>query len=748
MVKAADDAGLRVEGVLEVEGTTAEPAVLTSLRDDIFAGDSNGDGNDTSAAPGDWGGISAFGMQAQVLLDGAQVRYAATELNGVAAVDVRNSRFEHAYGDALSILGNGWPDPGANLMEVRVSDNVFTGTRAADETFGISGRALVIQDNHPSPSEGIEPGIDLRVSRLQNNIGSDNDRNYAQIDYWVAREDTTWGFGDGALPVLLGGRPRVPAGRSLDVPAGSVLKFTPSCCTRPSLEIEGTLAVDGNGAEPVTFTTAGDDSVGGDTNANGASSSPEAGDWDGIHVEGAQSQLQLDGAVVRYGATAALGAASVDVQGSRFENAPGFGLGIFTSAEWPGPEGELQQVRVYGNAFATTGSNGEDTGVLKIFDWRPGSTPKSRGMELRVDRLQDNTGVGNGKNYMEIYGWTAREDTEWDFGPDALPVVLDGEAHVPAGLTLTLPAGTSTKFAPGPFVESRLSVEGTLWTDGTEAEPVTLTSLADDAILGDTNGDETPPATGDWRGLAVEDGAEVSLRGTEIRFAQTAISQSGGIVTGEDVRLGVAGAPVDVAIGQEGGQAALRGSVAIQTYGVYSCPWESLLDCGVDAAEVDWGRPEGPEGIVCGRVLTSPYAHEGELHASSLWGGGSCVGDEGPEAGLLASQVAYAESLAELEIECTAGEEAICDLIGQYLDCFQAQAEIAGLHAPFPYEVPNSSDAFDTFGTVALGNAGTYVSQSHNPFLRSAGRLTSVASLADTAQTLYELKGAYEICGS
>jgi hypothetical protein len=46
-----------VGGALHVIGSPARPVVMTSVRDDAYAGDTNADDNSTIASPGDWHGI-------------------------------------------------------------------------------------------------------------------------------------------------------------------------------------------------------------------------------------------------------------------------------------------------------------------------------------------------------------------------------------------------------------------------------------------------------------------------------------------------------------------------------------------------------------------------------------------------------------------------------------------------------------------------------------------------------------------
>ena len=83
----------------------------------------------------------------------------------------------------------------------------------------------------------------------------------------------------------------------------------------------------------------------------------------------------------------------------------------------------------------------------------------------------------------------------------ATPHVLTCDVEVPQGMSLTLGPGAVVKGQPN----AELRVRGSLVVSGSQAEPVVFTSVRDDSVGGDTNGDadDTSPVPGDWEGINV-----------------------------------------------------------------------------------------------------------------------------------------------------------------------------------------------------------------------------------------------------
>ena len=101
------------------------------------------------------------------------------------------------------------------------------------------------------------------------------------------------------------------------------------------------------------------------------------------------------------------------------------------------------------------------------------------------------------------YGGTLSASQTWPgqrLNLVATPVV------VPSGVTLTINPGAVIKFAPG----ASLTVQtgGALFAQGTVSLPITFTSIKDDSVGGDSNGDgnATVPAAGDWDSIYISGG--------------------------------------------------------------------------------------------------------------------------------------------------------------------------------------------------------------------------------------------------
>ena len=111
-------------------------------------------------------------------------------------------------------------------------------------------------------------------------------------------------------------------------------------------------------------------------------------------------------------------------------------------------------------------------------------------------------------------------DTVWT--KDASPYVVYQDVLVDIGTTLTIEAGTIIKLESG----RNINIFGNLIVQGTEVEKVYFTSLYDDSIGGDTDGDGGiyEAYNSDWNGLFIFGGGKINMDNSEILYTSDALS--------------------------------------------------------------------------------------------------------------------------------------------------------------------------------------------------------------------------------
>ncbi|MDP3769327.1 MAG: right-handed parallel beta-helix repeat-containing protein, partial [bacterium] len=306
---------------------------------------------------------------------------------------------------------------------------------------------------------------------------------------------------------------------TLTIEPGVVIKFKGASA---GLYGHGQILAQGTEQDPVVFTSFEDDSYGGDSNQNGTSTLPKAGDWGSITLP--TNGSVIDHAIIRYGGGDSNATqvnvvnASVDITNSIIEESPYFGIsldnarGTVTSntIRKNGVQNGRGMSIVGGNLmirantftqnyvglFLVSGSSAYD---LAVED----NTFTDNGLNaIRADtvnpRLSGNTATGNGNNGIVLIGSMTHDYT---ITPD-LPYVLETSYQVNQGKTLTIAPGVIVKFQ----TSGTLMISGSLQAQGTSDRPIVFTSIHDDDCglslgCGDTNGTTTAPMAGDWSTL-------------------------------------------------------------------------------------------------------------------------------------------------------------------------------------------------------------------------------------------------------
>jgi spore maturation protein SpmB len=685
IVKFQIGTSLIIDGSLRIEGSEMDPVHLTSILDDSIGGDTNGDGNATSPSPGDWVSIHFRHTSdgANSIIDHAFIRYAGYGSAGnvtltSASPTIQNSQLTDGIFAIWANLAS-FPILSGNTY----ADNQFNalaldgGTIGADATWDVTdvsyliwepvfvgvGKTLtvlpdvVVKFNDlqhltidgslqvlgtgiepvyftsmhddsiggdtngngsattPSPanwasihfrqtSDGANSIIDHAFIRyagygsagnvtltsasptiqnsqltdgvfaiwanlasfpiLSGNTYVNNQFNALALDGGTIGADATWDVTDVSYliwePVFVG------VGKTLTVLPGVVVKFN----DLQHLTIDGSLQVLGTGIEPVYFTSMHDDSIGGDTNGNGSATTPSPANWASIHFrqtsDGANSII--DHAFLRYAGYGSTGnvtltSASPTIQNSQLTD------GVFA---------------IWANLAS-------------------------------FPILSGNTYVNNQFNALALDGGTIGADATWDV-TDVSYLIWE-PVFVGVGKTLTVLPGVVVKFND----LQHLTIDGSLQVLGTGIEPVYFTSMHDDSIGGDTNGNgsATTPSPANWASIhfrQTSDGANSIIDHAFIRYA--------GYGSAGNVTLTFASPTIQNSQLTDGlyGLLATSSTPYMVCNNIYNNVAGGLQNQTImtiiNATEQWWGSPDGPHHPVTNPTGSGNQVSDGVLYSPWL----------------------------------------------------------------------------------------------------------------------------------
>ena len=351
----------------------------------------------------------------------------------------------------------------------------------------------------------------------------------------------------------------------LIVDQGAVLTIEPGVIVKHASNgqfiVRGALDAQGSATNPIIFTSLTDDSVGGDTNGDGAHAVPGPGNWWHIVFEPG-SIGNLSYATVRYaGGTAPFcppscsGAGiynkggAVTITNSLISRNKSYGIrqedgslilldsevghhegvafasdsGIVISAG----EAELRRNSLHNNARWGVAAFGGSLHLHdnSFFDNALGAAE----IHAPVDFIHSgNTAAGAGRRGFAMGGLLTGERA-WNRD---LPYIIASQS------TVIVENGATLTVDPGVVVKSEgiagIIVRGALNARGTIQDPITFTSLADDAAGGDTNADgsTSTPGPGTWLDIKFEQGSTGRFSHAQIRYAGAALSFCGPTCSG------------------------------------------------------------------------------------------------------------------------------------------------------------------------------------------------------------------------
>ncbi|HEY0221090.1 MAG TPA: hypothetical protein VGC58_02595 [Candidatus Paceibacterota bacterium] len=309
-------AALTVDGTLLSQGTSGSPIYFTSIKDDV-GGDTNGDGSSTSPSSGDWkqiyisstgsttisntiirygGNSGGFGSLANLYNVGGVLNF----FNSTTTSSSRGVRTDAGTTTAISVYS------GSDVGFYCVGASAGTKLSISTSTIVADGDGVNVLNEcdlnlNGSTINNIGSGYPVHVDTSSgllfthsgNTITGNSPRGYVMTG--PLGSDQTWS--SDTIPYVIPSSFSIPSGKTLSLTSSTTIKFLD---TSSGLSISGNLLALGISRKPIYFTSIKDDSVGGDTNADGSGSYPSYTDWKQIQINSG-GNLELYGTKVFYG---------------------------------------------------------------------------------------------------------------------------------------------------------------------------------------------------------------------------------------------------------------------------------------------------------------------------------------------------------------------------------------------------------------------------------------------------------------
>ena len=615
-----DGGAVVVRGRMDCQGVAGNPVVFTSEYDDTLGGDTNQDGANSTPAAGSWSGI----------------RFEAGGTGHWQETVVR-------YAGHISQGWQGWhPQTAFYLVDASPTLDRVTIEYSQDIGVRFFNSAAQVRDclirHGGGAAAAVIPGGLTNLPDFTGTVAQSNRYNGITLTGEMGSVRLT----NYPMPYVVYDWLTVPTNAAVALDPGTVVMFAyqDNSSYKCGIQVLGGFDAIGTPEKPIRFTSVYDTAPRGGIVPASVQRDPAPGDWNTIYYQ-PDSQGELAFCQILYAGYL-----------NDYWNSLGGGAITVRQAS----------PRLTHNHILHTGGNYSGDGNHGIRLENSASLVQSNLIEMAAGFAICILGEATSA-FPTLIGNTALQcglqgvrlptafRTNARLEPAGMPYVVNTFTSVETNATVTITGDNVIKFRDTGSNESRSwTVRGRLIVTGSTTQPVVFTTIRDDSAGGDTanDGQATQPRTdgwGDWAGLVVRPGAELSLAGTTLRYGGyvnlnwdnaggALVSIWGGTITLADCVLqdpGLGWSQPSRCLFQRGGTLqALRTSFVGGNYGVMvsgsdackldDCQFSGQTAWGVqntsgqpvDARNAFWGDASGPLDDADDRATGGSYNPAGQ----------------------------------------------------------------------------------------------------------------------------------------